>query len=430
MIEIEPRLEKELRAKYDRILATTLPQGLASFNPAADHRRHRALSLLAATAGFAVIAAGIVAFALELGGHIRPASPAPATHTQLAKLPLFGGRGVPEAAYIVLPVKHGHGSAQLPPFVPQGTLYIQFDCAGPGNFEITATDQSVRNELVQCSSSLGATTITVDNSASYDRKPLTLEIRAARSMSWEIFIAQIKSPLPEFGPVQADRQVVVPVTYGTGSATLPTFSIGPDETAIVQVTCNSGSSADALQLTGDSIVFEGVPPLQCSPPSEPGAANGLGFGLPVSGGGSGPITAQITADPMVSWEVQVTAGPAGIILPELGNLGPMTHDVGVAPTAMGIGSAVLPSFTTNQHYTMAFACSGAGSLTIVIGGVAYVATTLCGGHTGWFTPPNQVPGQPLSLSVEAPPSVGWEIEAVQVYGSTWGAGGANMPNGG
>ena len=420
MIEIEPRLEKELRAKYDRILATTLPQGLASFNPAADHRRHRALSLLAATAGFAVIAAGIVAFALELGGHIRPASPAPATHTQLANLPLFGGRGVPEAAYIVLPVKHGHGSAQLPSFVPQGTLYMQFDCSGAGSFEITATDPSVSNELVQCSSSLGATTVTVDNPASYDGKPLTLEIRAARSMSWEIFIAQIKAPLPEFGPVQADRQVVVPVTYGTGSATLPPFSIGPDETAIVQVTCNSGSSADALQLTGDSIVFEGVPPLQCSPPSDNGAANGLGFARPVSGGGSGPITAQITADPMVSWEVRVIEGPGGVVLPEKGNQGPVTSDVSLAPAAFGVGSAALPTFTPNQRYTIAFACSGAGALTVVISGVAHVATTLCGGNTGWFTPPNEIPGQPVSISVEAPSSVGWEIEAVQVYGSTWG----------
>jgi hypothetical protein len=420
MIEIEPRLEKELRAKYDRILATTLPQGLASFNPAADHRHHRALSLLAATAGFAVIAAGIVAFALELGGHTRPASPALATNTQLAKLPLLGGRGVPEAAYVVLPVRHGHGSAQLPTFVPQGTLYIQFDCAGPGNFQITATDHAVSNELAQCSSSLGATTVTVDNPASYDGKPLTLEIRAAQSMSWEIFIAQIKSPLPEFERVQADRQVLLPVTYGTGSATLPTFSIGPDETAIVQVTCNSGSSADALQLTGDSIVFEGVPPLQCSPPSDPGAANGLGFALPVSGGGSGPITAQITADPMVSWEVRVIEGPGGVVLPEKGNQGPVTSDVSLAPAAFGMGSAALPTFTPNQRYTIAFACSGAGTLTVVVSGVAHVATTLCDGSTGWFTPSDEVPGHPVSISVEAPPSVGWVIEAVQVYGSTWG----------
>ena len=95
---------------------------------------------------------------------------------------------------------------------------------------------------------------------------------------------------------------------------------------------------------------------------------------------------------------------------------------------MGTGSEVLPSFTTDKDYTMAFSCAGAGSLTITIGGVPYVATTQCGGHTGWFTPPNQVPGQPLSLSVEASPSVAWEIQPEQVYGSTWGAGGPNMSN--
>jgi hypothetical protein len=92
-----------------------------------------------------------------------------------------------------------------------------------------------------------------------------------------------------------------------------------------------------------------------------------------------------------------------------------------------MGPEVLPTFTTNQHYTIAFSCSGPGSLTVITSGVAHVATTQCGGNTGWFTPPNQVPGQPVSVSVEAPPSVGWEIEAVQVYGSTWGAGGATMP---
>ena len=421
MIEIEPRLEKELRAKYDRILATALPQGLANFNPAADHRRHRALGLLAATAGFAVIAAGIVAFALELGGHIRPASPARATNTQLAKLPLLGSRGVPEAAYVVLPVRHGHGSAQLPTFVPQGTLYIQFDCAGPGNFQITATDQSLRHKLVQCPSSLGATTMTVDNPTSYDGKPLTLEVRAARSMSWEIFIAQIKSPLPEFDPVQADQQVLLPVRYGTGSATLPTFSIGPDETAIVQVICNSGSSSDSFQMTGDSLLFEGVQPLQCSPPSDPrGGSTGVAVRMPLSGGGSGPITAHVIADPLVSWEVRVIEGPGGVVLPEKGNQGPVTSDVSLAPAAFGMGSASLPTFTPNQRYTIAFACSGAGTLTVVVSGVAHVATTLSGDNTRWFTPPNEVPGQPVSISVAAPPSMGWEIEAVQVYGSTWG----------
>ena len=140
------------------------------------------------------------------------------------------------------------------------------------------------------------------------------------------------------------------------------------------------------------------------------------------------MNAQITADPLVSWEVQVIEGPGGIGLPEKGNLGPVTSDVSLAPAAYGIGSAAVPTFTPEQRYTMAFSCSGAGSLTIIIGGVTYVATTECGGNTGWFTPPNQTPGQSLSLSVQASPGVGWEIQPEQVYGSTWGAGGPNVSN--
>jgi hypothetical protein len=136
----------------------------------------------------------------------------------------------------------------------------------------------------------------------------------------------------------------------------------------------------------------------------------------------------LEADPSLSWQVELTAGPTGIILPELGNQGPVTQSVGVAPAAMGTGSEVLSSFTTDKDYTMAFSCSGTGSLTITIGGVPYVATTQCGGHTGWFTPTNQDPGQQLSLSVQAPPGVGWEIQPEQVFGSTWGAGGPNFSN--
>ncbi len=147
-----------------------------------------------------------------------------------------------------------------------------------------------------------------------------------------------------------------------------------------------------------------------------------------AGSGLGPISMQFTADPSINWEIQVSEGPDGILLPELGNQGPVTQNVSVAPAQYGIGPAVLPSFTTHADYTMAFSCSGSGSLTIVLGGVAHIATTRCGGNTGWFTPSNQVPGQSLSVSIEASPGVGWEIQPEQVYGSTWGAGGPNMSN--
>jgi hypothetical protein len=383
-----------------------------------------------------VVAASVTLFAVELRNHHGPApavTPSlPASAALLKQMPLMGQGGVPSFVHVVIPLTRGSGSTRLKTFVPQGTLYLQFDCAGPGSFKVSSTNGVISNDLAQCSTSLGVTTLTIAGAKGYDGKPLTLNVTAAPSMSWEIFIAQTGGWLPSLTPPQADSRVLVPITSGTGSTMLPTFSVAPDESVRVNIFCNSGSSGKTLEIAPDPLWPDGRQ-VSCLVFHADGSVSMFGFGPDVSDsgtGGLGPISLQFTADPSVSWEVQITEGPTGIILPELGNLGPVTQDVGVAPKAIGMGSAVLPSFTTNQHYTIAFSCSGAGSLTVITSGVAHVATTLCGGNTGWFTPPNQVPGRPTSLSVEASPWVGWEVQAVQVYGSTWGAGGASMPNGG
>jgi hypothetical protein len=429
MIDIDPGLDSKLRGFFEHIESSTPPAGLTDIDVAVpDRGRRPVFNMFAGLAAAAVVAAGIALFAIELRGHDNPA-PGPAARSaspsasQLKAMPLLGDSGVPTAAHVVIPLTRGQGSLQLQTFVPQGTLYIQFDCLGPGRYEIASTNHVIDNVLEQCSTDIGVTTLTIEGPKAYDDKPLTLRVTADPSMRWEVYVAQSSVLLPPLPTLQPDRQIVMPVTYGTGSAALPAFTIGPGETAIVQLECNSGSSADSLELSGDSILFQGKPTLQCSQTS----SNGVGVAWPFPSS-SGVINAQITADPLVNWEVQVIDGPDGIGLPEKGNLGPVTSDVSVAPAAFGIGSAEVPPFTPDQRYTMAFSCSGAGSLTIIIGGVTYVATTLCGGNTGWFTPPNQVPGQPLPLSVEAAPSVGWEIQPEQIYGSTWGAGGPNMSN--
>ena len=436
MVEIDPGLDTRLRAYFDHIEASTPPSNLTDAEAYAPHRRRGMINLFAGLAAVAVVAASVTLFAVELRNHHGPApavTPSlPASAALLKQMPLMGQGGVPGFVHVVLPLTRGSGSMRLKTFVPQGTLYLQFDCAGPGSFKISSTNRVIGNDLAQCSTSFGVTTLTIDGPKGYDGKPLTLSITAAPSMSWEIFIAETGGWLPPLMPPQADYQVLVPITDGTGSITLPTFSVAPDESITVNLFCNSGTSGKALEIAPNPLWPDGQQ-VSCLVFNADGSISMDGFGPAVSDSGSsglGPISLQFTADPSVSWEVQITEGPTGIILPELGNLGPVTQDVGVAPKAIGMGSAVLPSFTTNQHYTIAFSCSGAGSLTVISSGVAHVATTLCGGHTGWFTPPHQVPGQPVSLSVEAPSSVGWEIQAVQVYGSTWGAGGATMPNGG
>jgi hypothetical protein len=80
-----------------------------------------------------------------------------------------------------------------------------------------------------------------------------------------------------------------------------------------------------------------------------------------------------------------------------------------APAAYGMGSDTLATFSPTQTNSVAFVCSGVGALTIASSSFTHIATPSCGGNSDSFTPPDQVPGQPVAPSVDAPPSVGWEI---------------------
>ena len=438
MLDIDPGLDPKLRAFFDHIEGLTPPSRLTDISPVAPDHRRRMINVFAGLAAVAVIAASVTLFAVELRGH-RSSAPVVASTSPssslLKRMPLFGNGGVPTSARVVIPLTRGRGSVRLKTFIPRGTLLLQFDCAGPSNVEITPNSRLIPIVFARCSMFSGVTTTAIDGSSGfqgkqgYDGTPLTLSITAPRATSWEILVADTTLWFPSVLPVQADQQVLVPLTYGTGSTTLPAFSVAPDESVRVNIVCNSGTSGKGLEIAPNPLWPDGQQ-VQCLTFNADGSISMMGFGPAVSSSGSGglgPFGLQFEADPLVSWQIQITEGPEGIILPELGNLGPVTQNVGVAATELGMGSAALPAFTTSQHYTIAFSCSGAGSLTVVTAGVAHVATTNCGGNTGWFTPPAQVPGRPVSLSVDAPSSVGWEIEPVQVYGSTWGAGGATMP---
>ena len=440
MLDIDPGLDPKLRAFFDHIEGLTPPSRLTDISPVAPDHRRRMINVFAGLAAVAVIAASVTLFAVELRGH-RNSAPAVASTSPssslLKRMPLFGNGGVPTSARVVIPLTRGRGSVRLKTFIPRGTLLLQFDCAGPSNVEITPNSRLIPIVFARCSMFSGVTTTAIDGSSGfqgkqgYDGTPLTLSITAPRATSWEILVAETTVWFPAPEPSQADSQVLVPATFGAGSTTLQTFGVAPDEYVTASVLCSSGTAGKTLEIAPNALWPDGQQ-IQCFVYSPHGGFSIFFAGPAVSTSGSsglGPISLQFTADPSVSWEVQVSEGPTGIILPELGNQGPVTKSVSVGPAEFGVGSAALPSFTPPQHYTMAFSCSGAGPLTITIGGVPYVATSVCGDHTGWFTPPNQVPGQPLSLSVEASPPVGWEIQAEQVYGSTWGAGGPNMPNG-
>jgi hypothetical protein len=410
MVDIDPGLDAKLRAFFDHVEGSAPPSDLTDIDVASPQPRRRTVNLFAGLATATVVAASVVVFASELRSHDNP-SPRPAVTSSpaspsasvssLKDMPVLGSGGVPASAHFVIPVTHGQGSVQLHAFVPQGALYIQFDCAGPGAFKIVSTNRVIGNDLSQCSSAGGVTTFTVGSPKVYDGKPLTLEVAADPSMSWEIYVAQSRPLLPEFS-VRADQTVLVPVTYGTGAATLPTFEVGPDEWLNVTLACNSGSAADTVDLVGPAY-FGSMQQAQCSDPM--GASGGFGSAA-IEGAASGPISVHLKADPSISWEILITEGPAYVGWPS-------PADVAVVPAAYGTGSAALPNFTPTTSYAVAFACSGLGSLTIRSADFSQIAAPTCGGGYDFFEPPAEVPGRPVSLSVEAPPSVAWEITIFQ-----------------
>jgi hypothetical protein len=412
MVDIDPGLDTKLRAFFERIEASAPPSDLTNIQVALRDRPRRIFNLFAGVAAAAVVAASVSVFGFVLRSHEK-SPPAPAVTSArpsasassspltsgLKKMPVLGDAGIPASAHVVIPVTTGHGSLQLETFVPQGTLYVQFDCIGPGPFKIASTNHVIGNDLLQCSSSFDVTTMTVGSPKLYDNKPLTFQVTADPSMTWEVFVAQNRPPLPQL-TVEPDQRVLVPVTYGSGSITLPTFSVGPGEWLDVRAACNSGSSADMLEIVGNMFTFGSDKQFGCSSPTGSGVG-GFGSGPPGSGG-SGPMSPQVKADPSISWEIVITEGPNALLLGSSG-------DVQVAPAAYGMGSSALPAFTSTKTWSIAVVCSGVGTLTIGSSSFTHVATPTCVGLTDSFTPAGQVPGQPVSLTVDAPPAMGWEI---------------------
>jgi hypothetical protein len=421
MIDVDPGLDSKLQAFFAQIEASTPPASIADINIdiAAPERRRVTFNLLAGVAAAAVIAGSIAVFALELRSHDNPtpaatsapqsASPSArptASPSALKAMPLLGSAGIPASAHKVISLTRGQGSVTLETFVPQGTLYIQFDCAGPGPFKILSTDHVIGNGVLRCSSAFGVTTITGDSPRIYDDKPLTLQVTADAAMTWEIYIAESRPPLPAF-TVHAGERVLVPVTYGTGSMTLPTFSVGPGEWLDVRDACNSGGLADTLEITGDNNYFGSETQSQCS--NADGSGGGGSGSGPPGAGGSGPISVRVKADASISWEIVITEGP--------GDLELTTPSVQIAPVAFGMGTATLPAFTATEPWSIAVVCSGVGTLTIGPS-FSHTATPDCLEGTATFTPPDEVPGQPVSLSVEAPPGMGWEVYIYRIGAPT------------
>jgi hypothetical protein len=412
---MDPGLDTKLRAFFDRIEAATLPSELTNIEVEVPSRRRRTFNLFAGFAAAAVVAASVTVFAVELRTHHNPTpvgvvSPAPTPSSSsespsaapLKEMPVLGSGGIPESTHFVIPVMQGQGPSRLRTFVPQGTLYIQFDCAGTGPFEIASTNRVVDHVLQQCSTSSGVTTLSIGGPQRYDDKPLTLLVTAARSMNWQIYVAESRALLPAF-TVRGDQTALIPVSYGTGSVTLPTFRVATDEWLNVTVACNSGSAADTVALQSSTAYFSPVSQSGCSGPF---GSSGTSGSAAIEGVGSGPISVHVKADPSVSWEILITEGPAYVGLPATG-------DSVIGVPSYGFGSASITKFTPTATYSVAFSCSGVGSLTISSADFSQVATPTCGGGYYYIYPPAQVTPHPVVLSIGAPRSVAWEIVIFQ-----------------
>jgi hypothetical protein len=152
--------------------------------------------------------------------------------------------------------------------------------------------------------------------------PITVRINAAPSVKWVILVyefpekAQVippptapapsyPGPTPPFlgGPAPAGDKVLIPVTYGTGPMTLPSFSETPNESVQIELGCLSTSpSVNSVTVNYYDPAFAGDTVAgQCFG----GSGGGIGSG---STGFSGTVTMKVQAAPTEKWVILVWEG--------------------------------------------------------------------------------------------------------------------------
>jgi hypothetical protein len=348
MLEIDPRLHSELRAKYERIEAESPPQTLMAFDPAAKRPHRRTLNLFAAAAGFAVVAAGIAVLAIGLNGHRGTGSPAPggqsaATPTVVATpaiLPPLPSDSL-RRKVVLIPETFGTGTRTFAAVTvgKNDVLGLQYGClsnAPAASPSIVMAGAAVPVPpsatplvfgLTGCSSPDG-------NSEEVDVAPgsrggsLTIRFNAAASVRWVIRVYEFPSgavssptasstvpnapaPTPFIdGGAPAGATVLIPVMYGTGPMTLPSFTVASNVTLYVEEGCLSTSASDSML----TVTFAGS--------AEYGDGDSATGGCYSEGGGSSGSAVDIGTGGHET--VAVKAGPSEkwVVLVYEGNLGP------------------------------------------------------------------------------------------------------------
>jgi hypothetical protein len=248
-------------------------------------------------------------------------------------------------------------------------------------------------------------------------------------------------------------EVLIPPTSGTGTETLPTVTLGPNEGIWIEYTCSSGDSTpfNSIFLSGHGVpAFLGPNFLfWLHQFTTPNTCSGT---LPTGGGQGGPLSVRFNAaHPSVTWMIAVYAYPSQAIAvsnpppsstPGFPGSTPPFLDGSAPPGAKvlikvtyGSGSETLPTVTVTPHLPLVVAggcistSAAADTLTIGSGDPAFDGSigmgqcyygTSAGGSGGG--PVGSEAGGRLTLRVEAAPSVRWVILVYEGGGSTsrWG----------
>lgn len=336
MPEVDPGLEIGLRSFLNEIKAQPVPRPLADFEPAGVRPRRKALNLFAGAAGVAVIAAGVAVFAVELNGHHGAGSPLGGLSAG-ANTPGTAALGLPSISRgdgsrtVLIPKTYGSGSETLPSvtLAPNEGLGVEYTCVStqPRATAICTVVGKGVPGIVSRGGGSGPTSV----SSAYETAagaggPITLHLSADPSVKWVILVYEFRPPAPLMpkptapittpssfpgptppflreGPAPTGATVLIPVTYGTGSMTLPSFTATPNQNVSIELGCLSTSPSVTTvtvnfydpAFTGDTLVG------QCF-----GGDGGSGGGG--SNGFVGTVTMKVQAAPTEKWVILVYAG--------------------------------------------------------------------------------------------------------------------------
>jgi hypothetical protein len=210
-----------------------------------------------------------------------------------------------ELSTILLWDTYGSGVASLSTFTPAAPYWIQFACFGSGPINVDSSAGTALFTSEDCASpGLVGLTVPADEVSG---KAVSLFVQADASTTWEVRIVQKgadamprpfqtapATPSPGLGccfKVPTGATVLIPLTHGEGSATLPTFT---PTTPYYEIDL-SCSGPGWLTMVG--------PPgsTQSSVCDDPGASGGSGQGATRGV----PISLKLTADRDTSWQILI-----------------------------------------------------------------------------------------------------------------------------